>query len=265
MTNAPNILERCLRERLARVQSGLGAKQVDGLLLSDRAFLYWLGCTHSPLLLVTREGRTDLSPAQASAHLGKLGQVRIGFDGSLTASQLLSLQEAVPHARWLRFGEELASLRSVKDVVELALLRQAARITRRVFDRVEERLGKRCSETDLLHEALETLLENGGQAFSFDPSIASGPRTRLLWAGVTLRRIAPGEPTVIDLGVTFRGYVCDMTRSYLAGGASASTPPAWKAAVIAVEEALAQVRVAARPGVCCGELHALCERVLEQG
>lgn len=264
MANPPTILERCLRGRLARVQARLAASQMEGLLISDRALLYWLGNTNSSLLLVTNEGEAELSPTQTSAHLGKLGLARIGFDRSLTASQLLFLQEKAPRVRWIPFGEELASLRSVKDAVELALLRQAACITRRVFERLDERLDEGRSETDLLHVANEARLAGGGQEFSFDPSIASGPRTCQLWAGVSLRRLAPGEPVVIDLGVTFRGYLCDMTRSYLVGGVCASTPPAWKASVTAIEDALVQVQAAMRPGIRGGDLHALCERVLEQ-
>jgi len=264
VATTPTLLERCLRERLARVQALLAASQANGVLLSDRALMYWLGNMRSPLLLVTHEGIAELSPTQASAHLGTLGQAKVGFDRSLTASQLLFLQESAPHTRWIPFEKELANLRSVKDAVELVLLRQAARITRQVFERIEACLGEGGSETDLLHVANEARLAGGGQAFSFDPSIASGPRTGLLWADVSLRRIAPGEPVVVDLGVTFRGYLCDMTRSYLAGGASASTPPTWSAAVSAVEDALAQVRAAARPGIRCGELHTLCEGVLEQ-
>lgn len=265
MTTTPTLLERCLRDRLARVQARLAARQADGVLLGDRALLYWLGNTRSPLLLVTSEGSDDFSPTQASAHLGALAGARVGFDRSLSASQLLFLQEAAPHAQWIPFAEELADLRSVKDAIELALLRQAAHIARGVFERIEARVGcSVCTEADLLHEANQARIEGGGQAFSFDPSIASGPRTALLWADVSLRGIAQGEPVVVDIGVTFRGYLCDMTRSYLAGGDPASTPPAWEAANTAVEEALAQVRAAVRPGIRCGELHALCEQALAQ-
>jgi Xaa-Pro aminopeptidase len=264
VATTPTLLERCLHERLTRVQARLSAKQADGILVSDRALLYWLGSPRSPLLLITHEGIVDLSPAQAGSRLGALGGARVGFDASLTASQLCSLQEAAPGVRWVPFAQELVSLRAVKDAVELALLRQAACITQQVFERIETSLAPGCSETDLLHQALEARLAGGGQAFSFDPSIASGPRTALLWADVSLRTIAPGEPVVVDLGVTFRGYRCDMTRSYLAGGASPSTPPNWGAAVTTVEEALVQVRAAARPGIRCGELHALCECVLER-
>jgi len=262
VANPPTILERCLCERLARVQAQLAARQVEGLLISDSALLYWLGTTNSPLLLVTNEGGTELSPTQTSAHLGKLGQARVGFDVSLTASQLVFLQEMAPAVRWIPLGEELASVRSVKDAVELALLRQAACITRLAFEGVEREIAEDRSELDLLHCATATLLAEGGQGFSFDPSIASGPRSCQLWAGTTLRKLQLGEPVLIDLGIAFRGYHCDMARTYIVGGRQAALSTDWVTALDAVEDALAQMRAEVRPGARCGELHAMAERLL---
>jgi Xaa-Pro aminopeptidase len=256
-----DILEQCLAERCHRLQALLCAQHMDGLFLTDRRLLYWLGRKDEQPVLVTVSAVVPAEAARLAEWLEKTPAPALGFDATLSASHLLRLQESVPRVKWRSLAGELGRLLAVKDRIEIALLRHAATLTRQVFDRLSQSLTAGCTEADLLHIANGARLAGGGQAFSFDPSIASGPRTRQLWADVSLRRIARGEPVVIDLGVAFRGYQCDMTRSFIVGGASAEAP-VWGAALAALDEAMAQVRAAVRPGVRCHDLHVLCERVL---
>jgi Xaa-Pro aminopeptidase len=259
-----NILESCLSTRLTRLQVLLSERQVDGLLVSDSSLRYWLGHPHAPLVFVDRGGIIECEPSQIASQIEGNGKALLGFDASLTAFQLLTLQEVLPHARWTSLAGELARLCSIKDAIEIALLRQAAIITCQVFKQIEEHLTEGCSELELLWCANDALLAAGGEAFAFDPSIAGGERSCHLWAGVSRRRLMLGEPVVIDLGASFRGYQCDMTRSYIIGGRAEALSSAWLKAYDTLEDVLLQVSAIARPGIQCGELHALCERLLKQ-
>ncbi len=150
----------------------------------------------------------------------------------------------------------------MKDQAELVLLRQAALITRQVFERLEIDSGR--SELDLLYQAHRAMLDLGGSGFSFDPSIAGGMRTALPWAGVSSHRLQHGEAVLVDLGISFRGYQSDMARSYLVGASPSNKSEEWQRAMSAVEEALTCVCSQALLGVRCETLHLLCERALAE-
>jgi Xaa-Pro aminopeptidase len=261
---ASNIVEHCLNERQVRLQKCLDEKRVGSLLVFDQHIRYWLGHPNASLLFVIGEEMIELEPTQVGAYLHGMKHATIGIDGSLTALQLLFLQESLPSATWVPFEEELRKLLSVKDAVEVALLRQAASITHHLFERLAPSLKEGLCELDLLHLATAILLEMGGYPFSFDPSIAAGARSMLPWGGVTTYQLRNGDAVVIDLGATCRGYKSDMTRSYLIGGTSADQDKEWFGAMSAVKEALAHVLAQTRPGTECGALHAVCEQALKE-
>jgi Xaa-Pro aminopeptidase len=261
---ASNLVEHCLNARRIRLQQCLAERQIEGLLVSDHQIRYWLGHSNASLLLVTGKDLIELEPTQISEHLHDTQHAMVGIDGSLTAYQLLFLQEFLPSATWVPFEEELRRLLSVKDTVEVALLRQATRITRHLFEQLAHSLKEGQRELDLLHIATAILLETGGYPFSFDPSIVAGARTVLPWGGVTTYQLRDGDAVVIDLGATCRGYKSDMTRSYQVGGPCADKDEEWFRAMSAVKEALARVLVQIRPGVQCSALYAVCEQVLKE-
>jgi Xaa-Pro aminopeptidase len=265
MNRTSNMLETYWNERRRRFQSSIADAPVDGVILVDRALLSWLGfARETQLLLVTADAVNIVEVGKLSNYLGTSNTLTLGFDPTLSAAQLVGFQEAMPKLRWKCIGSSLDRLRMVKDELEVALLKKAAQITSCAFERLAPLIEEGRSELDLLSSAYETMLEAGGNGYSFDPSIAGGARTSQLWAGVTLRRFQLGEPVLIDLGIGYRGYQCDMSRTYLVGGRSAATLELWTTALSAVEEILALIREQIRPGMRCDELHISCTRMLER-
>lgn len=264
MERGPNLLERCLNERLGRLRALLAEREVDALVVADRALQYWLGHTRAELLLVTGGEVVATDGTHLAEHLRVTSRITLGLDSALSAGHLIRLQEAVSQARWKSLGQDIARLLAIKDAVEIALLRTAVQITCQAFARLAPEINAGRSELELYHLAFETLLESGGDGFSFDPSIAGGARSAKLWAGVSLRKLSLGEPLLIDLGISFRGYNTDLARSSIVGGPASALNTAWPGALRAAEDVLAEIRAAVRPGAHCGELHVLCERLLER-
>jgi Xaa-Pro aminopeptidase len=259
-TSTPH-LSRYWRDRLGRLKILLLEECVDGLLVVDRDLLNWLGYYQAKEALV-RADAIMLEPGEK--HFLDVGNGEtIGFDTSLSASRLFFLQQCFPHIRWKPLTHAISHLFVTKDRAELALLHEAARMTRAVFASVEAEVKEGRTERDLLHVAHHALLSLGGDGFAFDPSIASGARTTLAWAGVTTRHLRYGDAVIVDLGVLLHGYRCDMARSYLVGGESADSNGEWSKAARAVREAFTQICGQMRPGAHGDMLHAQCEQILE--
>jgi Xaa-Pro aminopeptidase len=260
-----NVLERAWGQRRSRLQALLASAEVDGLVVTDKAVHTWLGFPSAQdFVLVTPVLVEAVCNEQnLLTRLGDESELCVlGFDSFLTAAHMFRWQYALPSKHWKPTGDWLEYERALKDEVEIALLQKAARLTSSVFQRLEAVIAPGRSELEIFTAAYEAMFEVGGDGFSFDPSIAGGKRSVLAWAGVSGYRLLSGEPLLVDLGVSYRGYRCDMSRSSIVGGSERVIDGTWRAAQAAVEEAFAVVLQRIRPGVTCGELSDLCEGVL---
>jgi Xaa-Pro dipeptidase len=90
----------------------------------------------------------------------------------------------------------------------------------------------------------QALLQRGAEGLAFEPLIQSGPNSALPHATPGERVIQAGEVLLLDFGVTFEGYLSDITRTFVVGEASAKIKKIYEL----VKQANAAGRAAARPG-----------------
>lgn len=92
---------------------------------------------------------------------------------------------------------------------------------------------------------------NGDVASYLDTPLAGPGMSPSIAQGVSMRRIAEGEPVVFDFVAVRHGYQTDFTRMFSLG----RLPDALRRAYAVALEAQAAVVERARPGVSCGELY----------
>lgn len=250
-------------ERLARLREQMKREDLGGVLIVDRRIQFWLGYEEVSAVLVSDSEVVPIAgrlPRALTTYLPR----QLGLDNELTAEQLEAIRERYPMVKFQPFSKHLANLMSVKDKVERLLLERAAGVARQVFKTIETVLRPGCSELDVLYCAYRTLIQNGANGFSFEPSIAFGERTLLTWAGLTTRTLQEHDPILIDIGVSFRGYHSDVTRAYFGGATSQSASSEWRTAKRVVNESRERILNAIRPGVKGCELHAIYEQCLER-
>ncbi|SDY07861.1 M24 family metallopeptidase [Halobellus clavatus] len=114
----------------------------------------------------------------------------------------------------------LADLRARKDDAELAALRTAARAADAAMERVralgEDAIG--LTEAELAGRIESFLTEAGGEGVSFETIVGSGPNGAMPHHTHGERRIAPGDPVVLDFGTRVDGYASDQTRTVVFDG-----------------------------------------------
>jgi Xaa-Pro aminopeptidase len=155
----------------------------------------------------------------------------------------------------------IEDLRRVKDVAELAVLREGgvrlSEAARGVLADDVARPGR--TELEVAAEIDARVRAVGFTRAAFDTIVASGPRSALPHARPTDRRLEPGEVVVLDFGGVYGGYCVDLTRTVCLGRPSAEVDRQYEAVLTAQRAGCAAVR----PGVPPAEVDGAARRVLE--
>ena len=279
--------------RFERVRRRLDDLGIDALLLSVGADLPWLtGYTAMPLprltmLVLPADGDAtlvvprleaprvaprpelfDLRPWEETEDPVAVVAELVGRRRSLAisdrawAAPLLALQASLPDAKWQPASVVTAPLRAVKDVDEVAALRNAAAAADRVATALVQGeidlVGR--TEAAVSREISDRLVEEGNQRVNF-AIVGSGPNAASPHHDAGDRIIGPTESVVCDFGGTLDGYCSDITRTVFTG-----EPPAEFRDLYAVlEHAQAEAVGAACAGIPCEDVDAVARRIITEG
>ena len=109
-------------------------------------------------------------------------------------------------------------VRRRKDDLELTRMRRAADATRAGFETAVPFIAPCISERALQIEIEAGFFRHGADTVAYDSIIASGPNAAVLHHLPTQRLLGAGELVLIDAGAEYRGYDCDVTRTYPVSG-----------------------------------------------
>ena len=146
----------------------------------------------------------------------------------------------------------LAGLRVFKDAGEADDLRESARRLDRATAYAKSLIRPGVTERQMA-AAIETFMrdELGGEP-GFDSIVLFGERSALPHGSPTDRALREGEIVLVDIGLRYRGYVSDTTRTFFLG----KPQPEIERIYAVVAEAARRGREAAGPGVPMGDLDA---------
>src|SRR5437879_9652903 len=108
----------------------------------------------------------------------------------------------------------------VKDLREIALIKDAVALGAGIFDRGLEVLRAGVKEVEVAAEMELAARRAGAEEMSFPTIIASGARSALPHGRASSQRIPSGAFVVCDFGVILSGYCSDQTRTVWVGKAS---------------------------------------------
>jgi Xaa-Pro aminopeptidase len=187
---------------------------------------------------------------------------RLLVNADLRAGHLLALQAALPGAVFGVDSEVSRALRIVKDPGEIELLRFAAHAADRALAEVAAGPLVGRTEAEVSREIRDRLVDQGHDAASF-AIVGSGPNGASPHHEAGARVIRSGEPVVLDIGGTRRGYGSDLTRTIWVAGPDGRRPSAEFSAVHeTVRRAQAAATSAVRPGIAAGAVDAVARRLI---
>lgn len=164
-------------------------------------------------------------------------------------------------------GALLDEMRLFKDAHELALMREAARITIEAFREGAAAAHEGAGEWEV-QAALEFgFRRRGSDGPAFESIVAGGENATILHYVANDRILRAGELLLVDAGASWRGYAADITRTFPVSGRFSPGQRAVYEAVLAAHQAAIG---ACRPGAPVDGVHraavrALVTALVEQG
>ena len=280
-----------MNARLARLRALLPEKELDALIVSqaeNRRYLSgfvgtagYLIVTASRAILATDFRYTEQARTQARDFevvqikgeasewlpqmAGDLGLKKVGFESmDLSFYAYRRLTEAIGRGQgWQLIPTErlVEGLRATKDAAEMAALTRAAHLADLAAEHLEKTLRPGVQEKEVAWQMESFLRESGSEFIPFELIIASGPNAALPHAHPAERRIAEGEPVIMDIGARVDGYCSDLSRTFFLGKPDDTFRRVYDIVLGAQLTAIATLK----PGMTGEEADRLARTVIEQG
>jgi len=111
----------------------------------------------------------------------------------------------------------LNEFRAVKDEEELSYIVRAVQIAELSLKSILHLLKPGITEVEFRRELLSAFFNFGGEGEAFPTIVASGSNSSIPHWETGRREIRDGDVVIIDFGTVYRGYVSDVTRTFLVG------------------------------------------------
>ncbi len=146
----------------------------------------------------------------------------LGFEGnSVTVHKLKKLKKLSPKIKFKDFSGEIEKLRAIKDPYEIQLLKKSQQINFKTLELIKkliqkhQKTGKKLREIDVVWEIKKIGFDLGAEDVSFDPIVAFGKNTSTPHHQSGNTNLKKTDIILIDMGMKYKGYCSDMTRTIL--------------------------------------------------
>ncbi|MFF3310647.1 aminopeptidase P family protein [Streptomyces sp. NPDC002952] len=142
----------------------------------------------------------------------------------LTVRRHRALASVAPRLRLADLGGAVEQLRVVKDEEEISCLRIGAEIADQALGELLESILVGRTERHLALELERRLVDHGADGRAFATSVATGPNSGRRGHRPTDRRVEEGDFLSVCLGAVYRGYRCEIGRTFVIG----TSPADWQ-------------------------------------
>jgi len=194
--------------------------------------------------------------------LESLNLKNVGFEkDKITLSFYEKLTKDIS-MNFIGFEGFLNEFRMVKSEEEIKIITQAVRKTDRVYKRVLEDIpsliGK--PESSIRQKIVNYIFEEGGTGESFPAIVASGKHSAIPHWETSSHKIKNNAPLLIDMGMKYKGYCSDFTRTIFLGKSN----PKFEKIYNIVKEAHLKALSVVKAGIPIKEIDLAARKVIEK-
>ncbi|MGW5734464.1 MULTISPECIES: M24 family metallopeptidase [Streptomyces] len=142
----------------------------------------------------------------------------------LTVARHRALGSVAPRLRLTDLGGAVEQLRLVKDEEEISCLRIGSEIADQALGELLESILVGRTERHLALELERRLVDHGADGPAFPTSVATGPNSGRGSHRPSDRRVEEGDFLSVCLGASYRGYRCEIGRTFVIG----TSPADWQ-------------------------------------
>ncbi len=244
-------------QRLAQVRQRMAADDLDALLLTDCADIFYLTgyCTfevsvHVALVvtgssMMLQVPSIEMGPAMVTTRVGHVAGYRwegigevlaplvnalddaadtVGIDawhGSLRQGVLEGLHARLPGIRFVDAGGMVKKVRLVKSPAEIEFLRHSAIVTAHGLRAAVAAVRPGVTDNDIAAAGARALLAGGSEFMSMQPIVTTGRRSSVIHANHKRCHVEHDEPVFLEFGAAWHRYTAPMMQTVVAGTPSA--------------------------------------------
>ncbi|MFF8291887.1 aminopeptidase P family protein [Streptomyces sp. NPDC016309] len=178
----------------------------------------------------------------------------------LSVARHRAMGAAAPRLRLADLGSAIEQERIVKDEDEITCLRIAAEITDQALGELLESILVGRTERHLALELERRLVDHGADGPAFPTSVATGPNAGRGGHRPSDRRVEEGDFLSVCLGANYRGYRCEIGRTFVIG----TSPADWQIELYdLVFAAQRAARESLAPGRAYGDVDRAARQILD--
>lgn len=178
----------------------------------------------------------------------------------LTVERLNSLKQSFGEITVHSIDQTMNDLRVVKTEEEIALLQEAAHLADYAIEVACKELAEGKTELDILATIEYELKRKGITEMSFSTMVLTGKNAASPHGTPGLTQIKKGDLVLFDLGVVYKGYCSDITRTVAFGEITTEQQKIYDTVLAAEMTALEMVK----PGVKASELDRAARQVIDE-
>ncbi|QUG42347.1 aminopeptidase P family protein [Psychrobacillus sp. INOP01] len=205
------------------------------------------------------ENAWDILVQKITATAGNIQSLAIE-KSHMTVERLEALEERIATLQVSRIDEKINDLRVIKSEEELVNMRKAAELADYAIEVGCKEIAEGKTELEILNAIELAVKEKGAAQMSFDTMVLSGPKTASPHGTPGDRKIQKGDFVLFDLGVVYKGYCSDITRTVAFGEPTPDKREIYETVRRAEEAAVEAVK----PGITAMELDKIARDVITE-
>ncbi len=194
--------------------------------------------------------------------LQKIKTVYLETD-TVSLSAFSSLKKRLPDFAFSSDGKIqslITKQRSIKSAEEIALIRQAQKMTDETFSYILDNISAGRTEREVMLNMEFYMRRLGSEGVSFDFIVVSGKNSSMPHGVPTDKKIEKGDFVTMDFGAVCGGYRSDMTRTVAVGEVSDKQKEVYGIVLKAQKETIDFIK----PGVVCKEVDRTARDIIDK-
>jgi len=136
-------------------------------------------------------------------------------DTATTYSRYKKLKELLKDVKLKPVKKEIDYLRAIKTDEEISKIKKSQEINEKTLTEIRKFIVPDVTESELAWKIISIGRDFGAEGVSFDPIVAFGQNSASPHYMPTDSKYKKGQSVLIDMGMVYKGYCSDMSRTFL--------------------------------------------------